>query len=757
MGSLFETSVRSINLLQFLDWAAQSFLEQGPDTKLPYGRLSLPPIQRDAVWKADQVENLWDSVLRGLPVGTFMLQKREKGDYGRVLSNKANVEAQPTAGWDLLDGQQRLRSLLLGLHGPSMDGNLRDLRCLWIDLRDPTKFKLRMTSSAQPFGYDPNGNRLPPNKRSDARERYERDDFEITLDDRFAYTHELFSNFIERPTNLYLKSKREKLRLFPDNYLNTWPPMPDRMPDSIDNVFATQSSLILPLHILLRAYRSEAPTAEFESLRRHLDEQNFYRIKRAIRCLGLAEIALIDASSVTDPDDLRLLFDRIGAGGTPLSNDDRLFSLYKSVRPTFHNVVRQINENDGNVVSATKIAVSAIRIANALVHAGNGGKNDQGNDAPDIIKFIEEARNVAESPLFSQLDEICPVGSNTVGKFSRIFHEVFSKLRYHGENNERGIPGVMFGQLPTQLIQTLLFWKIQPSQRLDNEDNDILRFALGWLLIVANNDKAARECFRMIREASDLSLKSLFLKLSENSSISLKLITPSDMRKFLTMSSEEVLWPYTDERVKKIIPEEFRVLSDETWRVGNLIRKWWNGAAIYLPWLQRRYLAAAFPEYDPTADRDDDTPYDIDHMIPAKSWGDTWNLDHFPGIKSQENKKRFQWSRHDIGNSIGNKWLVDMSSNRQWQDKQFHYKLAEIRANISDRGSYQSLLDVAFNAEAEALWGNASKGEVWSDDRMLAFQQAIEHRTAWLYEKFYTDIGFCEWLGTYSENSEGNE
>src|SRR5947209_2917949 len=34
---------------------------------------SLPALQRGSVWKPHQVERLWDSLARGLPIGAFLL------------------------------------------------------------------------------------------------------------------------------------------------------------------------------------------------------------------------------------------------------------------------------------------------------------------------------------------------------------------------------------------------------------------------------------------------------------------------------------------------------------------------------------------------------------------------------------------------------------------------------------------------------------------------------------------------------------
>jgi hypothetical protein len=50
---------------------------------------------------------------------------------------------------------------------------------------------------------------------------------------------------------------------------------------------------------------------------------------------------------------------------------------------------------------------------------------------------------------------------------------------------------------------------------------------------------------------------------------------------------------------------------------------------------------------------------------------------------------------------------------------------------------------LAFDPAAAQVWESASDGK-WSKDRLISFQQAVEARTAWLYERFYTDLNFAE-------------
>lgn len=91
----------------------------------------LPSIQREYVWNTEQIETLFDSLMRDYPIGTFLFWKigKEHVDdydfYGFIKnyheSKNAHNKKVDLKGSDgvtaVLDGQQRLTSIYLGLKG----------------------------------------------------------------------------------------------------------------------------------------------------------------------------------------------------------------------------------------------------------------------------------------------------------------------------------------------------------------------------------------------------------------------------------------------------------------------------------------------------------------------------------------------------------------------------------------------------------------------------------------------------------------
>lgn len=104
----------------------------------------LPNVQRGFVWKSYQIENLWDSLLRGYPVGAFVLtpNKLEKGRF------------------EMLDGQQRATAICLGFNTTTFrNTNYR----IFIDLEKPPatdnrEYYFRVITPSHPWGYQKTDN-----------------------------------------------------------------------------------------------------------------------------------------------------------------------------------------------------------------------------------------------------------------------------------------------------------------------------------------------------------------------------------------------------------------------------------------------------------------------------------------------------------------------------------------------------------------------------------------------------------------------
>lgn len=127
-------------------------------------KIDLPNIQRGFIWKPSQIENLWDSLLRGFPAGAIIT--------GRINPKK----------FQLLDGQQRTTSIALGfanLESKSdtagiLRSSTNEIR-IFIDMRKPAPEKegkayiFRVITRSHPWGYQYTDNTKPLETRNKSK------------------------------------------------------------------------------------------------------------------------------------------------------------------------------------------------------------------------------------------------------------------------------------------------------------------------------------------------------------------------------------------------------------------------------------------------------------------------------------------------------------------------------------------------------------------------------------------------------------
>ena len=91
----------------------------------------LPAIQREFVWETDQIEKLFDSLMQDYPINSFLFWDVEQGNIQKYQfyefirdyherDNRHNPKASLNGEKGItaiLDGQQRLTSLYIGLKG----------------------------------------------------------------------------------------------------------------------------------------------------------------------------------------------------------------------------------------------------------------------------------------------------------------------------------------------------------------------------------------------------------------------------------------------------------------------------------------------------------------------------------------------------------------------------------------------------------------------------------------------------------------
>ena len=741
-------TIAGIKLLDLVDWVCASDRVLGGDEE-PKGMpiIAMPPVQRTAVWRPKQVLDLWDSLMRGLPIGAFYLldgaPKLVRLRQAGSADNSSQLHSVNRLNFALLDGQQRMRAILAGAYGPA-EGKL----CLWVDLGAEGAKQapcLRVTSKAQPFGYDgESGNKLRMDQRRSARRLIEPcpEEHPLMCGNRRAYDVDLFD---------------EDVRLGDETIEK--PPRPYVAPN--DKAF---TGATFKLHDLLNVWRCRPSDAEgVTALRGALpaSAQGNAEIGSALVVLHdafkkveEAQVALLRVDPKHFPDQTKSLLDlfaRIGAGGTPLSFEERLFSIYKHYVPEIRDAVDVIYKKAGRVLPPTKIVAAALRIVNAsaddrpqytVPSAGDFAKQMAGNQASEFRKNLDRLIPITEADL-----------EYAGGPLSNAFGAVKRLLSHDAARQDAfWLPDVVLVALPAELWQVLVYWVDRRSGSLGHDGNidacreELVRFALFWHFFVWNNEKAARWAFEYLRNIQDVMhfpAPALYRRLIGTEG--------GDRCAYALVASKE----FTERLSKK---------PDPSWRTdrerfgegkerNEVGAHWWLSGRKVLPWLQRDYIGEAFPGYMPLSDHEDDLPYDVDHICPWADCGDWYSVRE--RIKCFENEmsivQKMREGRVAVGNGIGNLRLVDASINKGDQDADVSCKMPFV---IKDAVSNEDKADEArfvFPQEDWALWKQVSRPDVlanrqWDKTRLAAFQQAVEKRAAWLYCRFYNDLNYTEWV-----------
>jgi len=280
------------------------------------GLLNLPTVQRGFVWKPYQIENLWDSLLRGYPIGSFVVAPGSE-------NNK----------FDLLDGQQRATAICMGFYNPLKEENSKSFRVsneamlIFIDLdksrlkNDNRKYFFRVITTSHPWGYDKNQN----NKTLDSQR------INKALTGYFGNKQEVFAyNYLDKPIKKFWPFDAKKaipIGLFLDAALNQ--KSVDELKSDINNWQTTAFNYNIKVVEDLDLMQVEDV---YEDVKSMLENQTIplsflnYQQHNTDASQG-SQGSQVDDEAL---DDVENLFIRLNSGGTPLSGEELNYSLLKT-------------------------------------------------------------------------------------------------------------------------------------------------------------------------------------------------------------------------------------------------------------------------------------------------------------------------------------------------------------------------------------------------------------------------------------------
>ena len=629
---------------------------------------ALPALQRGAVWKPHQVERLWDSLVRGFPIGAFLLAPFDK-DRGIKKFKYQSADTSPR--FHLLDGQQRANAIALGFLNPWTTNGILPAT-LWVDLAPPPdtsdlQFLFRVLTKTHPWGYrreDParrisNGqmhDQMNAFRRVSPQELKGKRPSQITLDHAWPHNAEA-----PIPLPLLLEAIQE----FPEDPI------------------ASLRSKLEQLPIWRAALREGLPwtsnvTAALNGTDERLNGQLRTLCAGTVICLGetIPAVAIRgniaherQPATVAGKDAWETLFIRVNTAGTELKGEELIYSLLKSAYPAAQELVEQLRFG---MIPAPRLVLLTTR----LVLASLPDHSVQPPSSPNVSDF----RKLLKATDFKELMQDF-IQNPCEGQ------RIFKTAKILLEDETHGLPSVLscgIARSQPDVMLLLLRWiqrmyksNLDPSV-MPVEDRQRL---IGMVTAFSWFSKDPGQCVRLLWEAlqscPDRDLTRFFCR--ANFQLTLQL-GPNDSLRMLPLVSPDVLAHFIETRVTS--SSEFLDLEGAYWTGGwnwwermqpnaladagkvtvwyrNSFARLWEGRARedgsrfdftstssgawaalierlgdwrrrndLLLYAQRGWIRGCFPDYDPSLPEqmeDINCPWDFDH-IHAQSYVGRWYI-----------------------------------------------------------------------------------------------------------------------------------
>ncbi len=655
--------------------------------------IHMPRIQRGFVWKPEQIALLWDSLLRGMPFGTLLVAKIKS----TTLAKSGDKLKEVSDGWQLLDGQQRSRTMQGGFNYKKSGFRV------WLGLipQDNPKdlvFDIRVCTQEHPFGFDKNFKKLNLSTRRSAYEKFTKK---------------------QHYDNKNTKQKNSKNKTL--NLENSEPYV------KYDNVYVALDDLLINKVNIPELFEKKAKQLDID-IKKFSDQ--ITRIEQAISAIHDVNIYAIRVNEKLFEFDgevnlkadaepgLDVLFKRVALGGKELSSNDYAYSLIKQKKTALYNLVESISHKVQavNVFSALDIVAIALRASCKLAAEGRITADKDSYNKNTIYRILHNQVNslYIEKSLLEQK------------ALEKAIDTVLSKITYCASNNVDGLPTQLVTKIPRPIIQVLVIHHLNTDiEKWCFSQNELISFCLYYLLVkpkAKDNQKISNILLNLHEptvEGYVAELKQYYLK-EKNQDISLidtEIFSKQIIKAYDISASEgsALDLPIVITLANRVKDYSCKTIVQYFWRNENL-----------LIWLQRDYLNILMngntqkiaPEI---------TPYDFDHIIPQDYWarGNSGKGKQFHKFVCSKEP----WAKNSVGNAIGNYQLLSFSDNRSKSNLDYHQSSKNI-----DSKKLQADYKISRAAHAYFL-KTPNQKEEWEACRVKDFQSGVALRTCELYQQ----------------------
>lgn len=567
--------------IQRLQHMLSSKNDQVPDEVV----IEIPPVQRGLVWNPSQVGILWDSIWRGMPIGSLL-----------AYTEKDSTSLQ------LLDGQQRCNAIKCGV-APDKKDSFR----VWVT-EDGDDLSFMVCSESHPWGYKNDYSPFSYEERDvyNALLRGESSN-DTEVNDNEQAKKNIFA--IAKLHEAYPMTKMSEGRIYvPLAYaIEEAGTGYKRWKDSESSIYRRPSEIA----VLSVRYR-EINNGNHVVITEENVQNKFNSISKKLRDNNIINynipIHIINNVACTNNKYIETLFSRVNTQGTPLSNED---AMYSSLCVLLGAEIKKLIEDlSRGFMPPARLARWAVRLYR-LLPPPKAEKRDiltQASEADfhHVIKdenandFIQFCRNTLGG-LIAKVKAIYNSEENSVPALVYLEHRddhwitVIAAMEWKSEFSSDWLP--LLGMLPDVVCS-----------RKDRSHLFIHNFWKGYTTL---KDKSSLTLDYIIAVCC------AFAALCENSFVHKY---PSGIEGIKAIANEEVLgnwWNWdslSQSQSRALIP-----FTD-------------NRFILY--YAQREYLNLVLtglkPEMREMWGKENNKPYDIDHIIPRDFWPNEWMMDRLP-------------------------------------------------------------------------------------------------------------------------------
>ena len=549
-------------LIALFDIAQKDIYDKNSD-------LRVPNIQRSLVWKSIQMELLWDSILRGFPIGSML-----------VLENDDNTQ-------ELLDGQQRANAIITGFNiNELLSSEEKPKAILWYDLAhkendsDPErrKYGIRLTNASHPWGFDYSGYKLTASERREAL--------------RNAYGE----NYPSKKTDWDIR------HFVPLKHDESFLPVPLAIlvnaAFKVGNPFDVNSFLeIIKEDITSFSKFSEQWENIYKNSVLHFIAENKDFVKPFQQLNNYA----IVFNSVTIADDIEILFNRVNSRGTQMSGAELTYAAIKHYGAKLCNC-----PNIGQIIKKNAKGIMMEHILAQIIFRYCFSENSIHGEinAGQIRKqaLLDNSNRVS--------DKLSCFFSNN-GENLTILLSKAKEILLSSPNPDEILPNFLLAQIANdnQNLFILLFCLIDKH----NLDPKFVQALIFFLYCFSKNNEPIRLIFEIVSQKESVDIETIQDILRD--SISREWCYPlvPSFENFHALQESEYVntWNYK------------KYENEKGFGIFQLLFPYKTSQGLFmLKYAQRKYYNCVFGDYDPSSKEywdEINRPWDHDHIIP-QSW-----------------------------------------------------------------------------------------------------------------------------------------